>query len=504
MVLGNSDAFLLDPDAGARGHDGATARRSASGASRSSRRRTSSTCARSRRRSRSTSTACGCSASTASPATTTTVVLPEDPPDAFAGTGADLLAGGHVHVPQLRRVGNGPVHQPGQRRARLRPPPARGRLPLRRVGLVRDRRGAVGRVPPRALRPRGARRQPHARADCRSRRKSPAATGVPRGVRLYNSQLSGNCWKVRQILALRGIEYERVEVDVFDRSNRPELLGGKNPALRVPTLELDDGQFLAESNAILWYFGDGSPYLPDDALDRARVLQWMFFEQYEVEPSIAVARFWIALLGEREKYAEELEAKWRAGNRALAALDGHLDGPRLARRRRLHDRRHLALRVHARGAGRWVRARRVTRRSRRGSSESRRCRATSRSTRRRRRGDRLVAQLRRYVVAHQGYATRFRRARADDVASTIQPSRLRPARLDLDRRTGAPADAGSRIGALPGGVRLAPAEEGPHLRVLGARGLSRPDRGLPALQAAHGASRASGTGGDGSTTTTRR
>jgi glutathione S-transferase len=145
-------------------------------------------------------------------------------------------------------------------------------------------------------------------------------------VRLYNSQLSGNCWKVRQILALRGIEYERVEVDVVDRSSRPELLGGKNPALRVPTLELDDGQHLAESNAILWYFGDGTAYVPDDPLERARVLQWMFFEQYEIEPAIAVARFWIALLGERERYAAELESKWRGGNRALSALDGHLDG----------------------------------------------------------------------------------------------------------------------------------------------------------------------------------
>jgi glutathione S-transferase len=145
-------------------------------------------------------------------------------------------------------------------------------------------------------------------------------------MRLYNSQLSGNCWKVRQILALRGIEYERVEVDVFDRYDRPELLGGKNPALRVPTLELEGGEFLAESNAILWYFGDGSPYVPADALERARVLQWMFFEQYEVEPSLAVARFWIALLGERERRAAELESKWQAGNRALAALDGHLDG----------------------------------------------------------------------------------------------------------------------------------------------------------------------------------
>jgi glutathione S-transferase len=143
-------------------------------------------------------------------------------------------------------------------------------------------------------------------------------------MRLYNSQVSGNCWKVRQILAHLGIEYDRIEVDVIDRSNRKEILGGKNPALRVPTLELDDGENLAESNAILWYLADGTPYLPDDPLERARVLQWMFFEQYEVEPALAVARFWVAILGEQEKHAAELESKWRAGNRALAALEGHL------------------------------------------------------------------------------------------------------------------------------------------------------------------------------------
>jgi glutathione S-transferase len=145
-------------------------------------------------------------------------------------------------------------------------------------------------------------------------------------VRLYNSQLSGNCWKVRQILGLRGLPYERVELDVVDRSNRRDVLGGKNPALRVPTLELEDGEHLAESNAILWYLADGTRYVPTDALDRARVLQWMFFEQYELEPSIAVARFWISILGERERYASELESKWRAGNRALAALEEHLAG----------------------------------------------------------------------------------------------------------------------------------------------------------------------------------
>jgi glutathione S-transferase len=143
-------------------------------------------------------------------------------------------------------------------------------------------------------------------------------------VRLYNSQLSGNCWKVRQLLALRGIEYERVELDVVDRSNRREVLGGKNPALRIPTLELDDGQFLAESNAILWYLADGTELLPDDLLARGRVLQWMFFEQYEVEPNLAVARFWISILDRREQYAAELEGKWQGGNRALAILEEHL------------------------------------------------------------------------------------------------------------------------------------------------------------------------------------
>ncbi len=145
-------------------------------------------------------------------------------------------------------------------------------------------------------------------------------------MRLYNSQLSGNCWKARQLLAHLDVPYERIEVDVIDRSNRRELLGGKNPALRVPTLELDDGEHLAESNAILWYLADGTPYLPTDPLERARVLQWMFFEQYEVEPALAVARFWISILGERDRYAAELEPKWRAGGRALAAIDAHLDG----------------------------------------------------------------------------------------------------------------------------------------------------------------------------------
>ena len=142
---------------------------------------------------------------------------------------------------------------------------------------------------------------------------------------LYNSAVSGNCYKVRLFLAHLGIPYETREVSVVDRSNRRDLLGDLNPSLRVPTLVLDDGRPLAESNAILWYFGDGTPFVPDDAYERAQVLQWMFFEQYEVEPALAVVRFWIAYSGTPEKLAaERRDDLMRSGNRALAALERQL------------------------------------------------------------------------------------------------------------------------------------------------------------------------------------
>src|SRR2546423_2546980 len=96
---------------------------------------------------------------------------------------------------------------------------------------------------------------------------------------LYNSQLSGNCYKVRLLLAHLGVHYERREMDVVDRSGREDVLGERNPALRVPVLDLDDGRSLAESNAIIWYLGEGTEYVPHDPFDRAKALQWMFFDQ---------------------------------------------------------------------------------------------------------------------------------------------------------------------------------------------------------------------------------
>jgi glutathione S-transferase len=141
-------------------------------------------------------------------------------------------------------------------------------------------------------------------------------------VLLYNSQVSGNCYKVRLLFSHLGIDYDKHEVDVVDRSNRQELLGALNPALRVPTLVLDDARSLGESNAILSYFAEGTEYLPEDRFERAQVLQWMFFEQYSHEPNIAVARFW-RIAGITPEPAE-LEAKQRGGHAALAALDGRL------------------------------------------------------------------------------------------------------------------------------------------------------------------------------------
>lgn len=141
---------------------------------------------------------------------------------------------------------------------------------------------------------------------------------------LYDSAISGNCYKVRLLFALLGIEYERREVDVIDRSGRAELLGDLNPGLRVPTLVLDDGRPLAESDAILVYFGEGTEYLPEERYARAQVLQWMFFEQYSHEPNIAVSRFWAH--AEIKPEPREALAKFNGGQAALEAMERHLAG----------------------------------------------------------------------------------------------------------------------------------------------------------------------------------
>jgi len=139
---------------------------------------------------------------------------------------------------------------------------------------------------------------------------------------IYDNPWSGNCYKVRLLCSQLGLPLERRELSVVDRSDRPEMLGGLNPALRVPTVVFDDGRVLAESGAIISYLAEGTPYLPEDRFERAQVLQWMFFEQYDLEPNIAVARFW--KLAGIEPGAERVAEKLTLGNKVLAAIDFHL------------------------------------------------------------------------------------------------------------------------------------------------------------------------------------
>jgi glutathione S-transferase len=140
---------------------------------------------------------------------------------------------------------------------------------------------------------------------------------------LYNSQVSGNCYKVRLLLAHLGLEYERREMSVVDRSDRAKVLGELNPALRVPTLVFEDGRSLGESNAIIWHLARASDYIPADDFEQAQVLQWLFFEQYSHEPYIAVVRFWVAY-SDAPPAEDEIEQKRRGGYVALDALERHL------------------------------------------------------------------------------------------------------------------------------------------------------------------------------------
>ena len=143
-------------------------------------------------------------------------------------------------------------------------------------------------------------------------------------VLLYDNAVSGNCYKVRLILTLRGIEFERREVSVVEYSKRLATLGGLSPTLNIPTVVLEDGRPLAESNAILWYFAEGSRYLPDDPYERGQVLQWLFFEQYKHEPAIAVPRFWDSIAPSNLTPPGDLEARRASGREALKAMERHL------------------------------------------------------------------------------------------------------------------------------------------------------------------------------------
>ena len=141
---------------------------------------------------------------------------------------------------------------------------------------------------------------------------------------LYDYLSSGNGYKCRLLLAQLGIPYRRVELDILKGETRtPEFLA-RNPNGRIPALELEDGTILSESDAILFYLAEGTPYLPDDRLGRAQVLQWMFFEQYSHEPFIAVARFIRHLLPPDTPRRTELPRLEQGGYAALGVMERRL------------------------------------------------------------------------------------------------------------------------------------------------------------------------------------
>jgi glutathione S-transferase len=142
---------------------------------------------------------------------------------------------------------------------------------------------------------------------------------------LYDSPVSGNCYKVRLLLAHLGIPYERRFVDAVDRTNRRDELDGLNPTRRVPTLVLDDGRPLGESGAILLYLGEGTRFVPADAYERAQMFQWLFFEQADHMQSFAVARFIRTFSDRADELSERLEQLTKTGARALRTMERHLE-----------------------------------------------------------------------------------------------------------------------------------------------------------------------------------
>jgi glutathione S-transferase len=143
---------------------------------------------------------------------------------------------------------------------------------------------------------------------------------------LYDFMGSGNGYKVRLLLAQLGLPYKLVECDILKGETRTPAFLQKNPNGRIPTLQLEDGSYLAESGAILWYLAEGTALAPADRKARAETLQWMFFEQYSHEPYIAVVRYWRHFLSKLTPLQElDLPERRKKGYDALEVMERHLE-----------------------------------------------------------------------------------------------------------------------------------------------------------------------------------
>lgn len=143
-------------------------------------------------------------------------------------------------------------------------------------------------------------------------------------MKIYGDYYSGNCYKLALLASHLDLAHEWIHVDILAGETHNDAFKAKNANAKIPTLELDDGRTLAESNAILNYLAENTPFLPADKFDRAQVLQWQFFEQYSHEPYIAVARYINRYLGLPEERLEEYKAKQAGGHKALAVMENTL------------------------------------------------------------------------------------------------------------------------------------------------------------------------------------
>ena len=145
-------------------------------------------------------------------------------------------------------------------------------------------------------------------------------------MKLYDDPRSGNGYKVRLLLAHLGHHYEYVPLDVAKGETQTTAFLAKNANGKIPLLELDDGRFLPESNAILFFLAQATPYWPADAFEQAEVLQWLFFEQYSHEPNVATVRYWVSIRGTELSPVERelVETKRGQGRRALGVMNAHL------------------------------------------------------------------------------------------------------------------------------------------------------------------------------------
>lgn len=142
--------------------------------------------------------------------------------------------------------------------------------------------------------------------------------------KVYGDYNSGNCYKIKLMLHLLGAQYEWVPVDILNGETETEAFLAKNPNGKIPVLELEDGTYLWESNAILNFLAEGTSYLLTEPRLRTQMLQWQFFEQYSHEPSIAVARFIQFYLGLPQERLEEYRSLHKRGYKALKVMEQQL------------------------------------------------------------------------------------------------------------------------------------------------------------------------------------